>query len=544
MSPARETLITEYGEVAKALLKSNRNEEEDYDVIVVGSGMGGGVVAASLLDEGKKVLVLEAGSLLFPTHVGNLSRRLLIGKFQKHVWSLWDNFSVKNYNNLPNSVYEGGQGFNLGGRSILWGGSIPRLSKWELEVWPPDIQHYLINDGGYDYAEGVFNAERPVPQNFTKKSIKILSDTLGAEWNIDFGPVAVEYAGPTEWSIPAGLFSTADLLLEDAMVEGLSQTTETRRSLTVNLNHAVWEVLFDPNKKERATGVRCHDLLDDKIRIYKAKAVVLSAGALESAKIALNSGITDGDVGRGIVDHAIYYRHFVVPPDTLKSLGLEPPVPSGTPPRNEPQSARLLIRHEAATMEKYAFDVIVEFGAQFNQGRYVDPDDVREDLTVRQGHMLCEIVFQFYAPLMKDNVVQLAPGGHHGNAVEIYMEAAPVPDAILDQARDLAAKVFKKLNALPVLDENPLYVEGTSVPILTPAKVGGVAHEVGTLRMPVDGAKGVVDKDLKFEGYENLFACDNSVFPCSPAGNPSLTLVALAGRCAKKVAAYVSTLPA
>ena len=51
------------------------------------------------------------------------------------------------------------------------------------------------------------------------------------------------------------------------------------------------------------------------------------------------------------------------------------------------------------------------------------------------------------------------------------------------------------------------------------------------------GAKGVVDEDLKFEGCENLLACDNSVFTCSPAGNPSMTLVALARRRVKVLAA-------
>jgi choline dehydrogenase-like flavoprotein len=42
----------------------------------------------------------------------------------------------------------------------------------------------------------------------------------------------------------------------------------------------------------------------------------------------------------------------------------------------------------------------------------------------------------------------------------------------------------------------------------------------------------VVDEDLRFADVENLYACDNSVFPASPAANPSLTTVALALRLA------------
>lgn len=66
------------------------------------------------------------------------------------------------------------------------------------------------------------------------------------------------------------------------------------------------------------------------------------------------------------------------------------------------------------------------------------------------------------------------------------------------------------------------------------ADLGGVVHEVGTLRMAEDEA-GVVDANLKFLGYQNRYACDNSVFHVSPAANPGLTLVALALRLANLI---------
>lgn len=69
---------------------------------------------------------------------------------------------------------------------------------------------------------------------------------------------------------------------------------------------------------------------------------------------------------------------------------------------------------------------------------------------------------------------------------------------------------------------------------LKPAALGGVAHEVGTLRLGSNG-KGVVDGNLQYNGYDNLFVCDLSVFPSSPAANPTLTLAALSLRLADRI---------
>jgi choline dehydrogenase-like flavoprotein len=428
---------------------------------------------------------------------------LKIGRFDKHVWSLWPDFRVVNYRNTPASAFAGGQAFNLGGRSVFWGGLIPRQSAWELARWPAEVRDYLLGTG-YDDAEAAMNRAAPADTAYQNEARTFLEKAVVGYEGYD-APVAVQYRGAVGLSIPAGLFSTADLIMEDRLLDDPGH-----RPPTINLNVAAWSVVKDPANPNRVTGVRGWDLLAGKERTFRARTVVLAAGTIESAKIALQSELTDpnGRIGRGITDHTIRYRHFTLAP--------------GAPQASATDSAKVILRHRNAVDGAHAFDVVVELGANFNQGRYVDGANLAEERAKRNGWMLCELVFMSYANLDDRNLVRVT--GAPADPVEITMNpVAPSPHDLAEADR-IAADLFAALGAQPVLGEDGLGLQT--------AALGGVAHEVGTLRMAGDGT-GVVDQDLKFLAYENLYACDNSVFPTSPAANPSLTLAALALRLAR-----------
>jgi choline dehydrogenase-like flavoprotein len=496
-------VVTENGRVQQLFFRPVHDEGREYDVIVVGSGMGGGLLADQLADAGADVLVLEVGSFLFPTHVANLPRQLRIGRFDKHVWGLYDEFSVPNYVNTANSGFAGAQAFNLGGRSVFWGGLIPRMGAWELAGWPAPVRDHLLTTG-YRLAEDALNRSGPVANVYQDNAKRRLDELLPDFDHLD-APVAVQYDGYTPLSIPGGMFSTADLLTEDRLVQDPGRAIPT-----INLNSAVQTVLVDG---DRVTGVACFDLLARRQRTYRARTVVLCAGTIESAKIALQSGLDDpaGLIGRGITDHPIWFTHFSLP--------------AGSPFATAGSSAKVWSRHRRTTPDDHPYNVVVELGAEFNQGRYVDPDHLAAHREKRAGSVLGEIVFLFNAPLVETNVVELA--GPPFAPVRVDVQPCPLSDAALTEVRGIATTVLDGLGAEAVEDEN---LE------LAPGRLGGVAHEVGTLRMG-EGDRAVVDSDLRFLAYENLFACDNSVFPSSPAANPTLTLAALALRLARHLTA-------
>ena len=383
-------LVTENAQVQRTLFKRNLDEAHEYEVLVVGSGIGGGILADQLADLGADVLVLEAGSYLFPTHVANLPRRLRVGRFDKSVWGLFPDFSFANYVNVDGSAFAGRQAFNLGGRSVFWGGLIPRMGAWELEAWPGEVRDYLLTTG-FRLAEDALNRVGPAGSTYQEDTKRFLAQALPDFDHLD-APVAVQYQGYTPLSIPGGMFSTADLLVEDQLVEAPGGP----RRPTVNLNHAVWKVLVDQADPQRVVGVAAHDLLANEQRTFRARSVVLAAGTIESAKLALQSGLDDPNqrIGRGLTDHPILYTHFALP--------------AGSPHAATGASAKVWSRHRDTSVDRHAYNVVLELGADFNQGRYVDPDNLARQRAEKGDQTLCEIVFLFNAPLLEGNFLELA----------------------------------------------------------------------------------------------------------------------------------------
>ncbi len=506
--PPMTEVVVENGLVQQYFFAPDLNEARRYDVIVIGSGIGGGVVADQLSDYGRDVLVLEAGSYLFPTHVGNLPRRhLLGGQFDKNIWGLWDRFKTTNYVNAAGSAYAGAQGFNLGGRSLFWGGLIPRMSWWELDPWPQPVRWYLEGPG-LELANQLLKLSL-LDSAFQRRVLTFLANRF-PDFIAQTAPMAIAESQPEARTVPSGVFSTADLLMESR----LTDDDTGARNLTINLNHAVKQI---ETAGGTATAVIAHDLISDQERRFTADRVILAAGTVESAKIALLSGLADpnGKIGTGLTDHPIFFCHFAVP--------------ATAPFYAERSAAKVLMQHRNAgetPADRHRYNAILELGADFNQGRFIDPDILDTHLRERRNTMLCEIVFLFDEPLIDRNTLRQT--GPSYVRPEIDMQAGRISGPEWAEINGIKDAVVAAFGGQPLA--------GRTLDLIQ-AGLGGVAHEVGTLRMGTDAGRnygdGVVDADLKFLGYDNLYACDLSVFPTSPAANPTHTLTALALRLAE-----------
>ena len=69
------------------------------------------------------------------------------------------------------------------------------------------------------------------------------------------------------------------------------------------------------------------------------------------------------------------------------------------------------------------------------------------------------------------------------------------------------------------------------------ANIPTTAHILGGATIGSDAEHGVVDRDHRVFGYENLMICDGSVVPANPGVNPSLTICAMTERAMSKIPA-------
>lgn len=103
----------------------------DFDVIVIGGGTFGAVVAEHLFvtdsTRSRRILVLEGGPFVLPEHVQNMP--FLGGA--PNMRTPWVNHPSLNYSGLL---------FAVGGRSLTWGGWSPELFDQEMAAWPPQAR--------------------------------------------------------------------------------------------------------------------------------------------------------------------------------------------------------------------------------------------------------------------------------------------------------------------------------------------------------------------------------------------------------------------
>ena len=249
--------------------------------------------------------------------------------------------------------------------------------------------------------------------------------------------------------------------------------------------------------------------------------MVLSAGTLGSARIALTSGLQFHNplVGKGLTDHEAWAMRCVLKRSEESSDDFKEP---------------MLLQSMISIAGRRCL-MSVTYNSDFFLGgsrRYSDNSErERMPITNKDADFgtltdTVAVFFEFHAELDDENEVLNLPSPHP--VIRIKRSGSQVNERFQIEMQELCTKIRDATLNLQIDRRD---CEPPPRPSLL--GIGVFSHEVGTMRMDGPKGKGVVDDDLKVHGFENLYVCDLSVFPvCQPA-NPTRTLAALCLRLAK-----------
>ena len=298
-----------------------------FDVIVVGGGSFGGVIAHRLFQldsrlRRHRILVLEGGPFLIPEHVQNLPT---IGDLFVEVRRVpWQPAPA-----TPNLAFPG-LAFCLAGRSLFWGGWSPQLTDSELVGWPAPVvkdlkdaffaeaKRQLGTDAENDFIFGplhdklrdrLFNGIGTVTHRF---GINIPKDLEA--------PLAVVSASVRAGTFPINKFSAMPLLMDAARKSWVESGGDDRKKrLMIVANCTVQQLGLTGNQ---VTLVKTN--LGD-LTVPANGSVVVALGTIESTRLALRSFPNANHlIGCNLMAHLrsnftmrVPRRSLGVPPDRL-----------------------------------------------------------------------------------------------------------------------------------------------------------------------------------------------------------------------------------
>ncbi|WP_341281842.1 GMC oxidoreductase [Paenibacillus sp. FSL H8-0537] len=456
--------------------------ENEYDVLIVGSGAGGGAALWRLCQQwgnnDKRIGLVEKGPLFLPTHVAN------IATINGDNFRLYAPSQITDLigNRLPE--YSGMKLiYALGGRTLLWGAISPRIPAYEIASWPIPIEEMELY---YNMAEEVMN----VTTSYTKDSsiTQILLERLreNGYYNADDIPIATDLDQTRLGRLHSNVFFCSILFLARALVS---------RPFDLAVNTYAAEVVTEGGK---AVGVRV--IAEDmKSYVIKAKTVILSASALQTPRLLLNSGIEGHAIGRYLTNHSYLIATASVNTSSfsepLGALGIIVPELEGRPYRLQLQGPEQYFNYhydKKPFKDEWRisfFGVSGKVESRFENRVYIDPNRLDE----------------FGMPELQVNFS--------------YSEK---DEAILRQMYDYIFEVSTAMQLrLDALNGKP------AICMMPP---GADNHEFGTCRMGDDPNTSATNRYGQIHGVEGLFIADNSVLPSTGASNPTLSTVALAIR--------------
>jgi len=498
-----------------------------YDVIIIGSGAGGGTLAYRLAASGTRVLLLERGGYV-PREKANWDSRAVNVEARYHTREVWRDRDGRPLH--PHTSY------NVGGNTKFYGAALFRMRERDFEAlphydglspaWPigyADLEPYYAEaerlyqvhgERGVDPTEPWSSTPYPFPAISHEPRIQQLHDDLARAglrpFHVPLGVRLDERQPHVSACIRCNTCDGYACLVQAKSDAQVTCVDPALRHPNVTLmTHAQVLRLETSATGREVTGVVVrHHGADE---VLRADVVVVSCGAINSAALLLRSasdrhprGLANrsGVVGRHYMGHvnSVVLAISTTPNPTVfqKTLALNDfyfgdpdfPYPMGHISFVGKLDAVALGAGAPPFVPGLTLDIIARHSLDFWLTSEDLPDPDNRVTLDRDGNIVLD-----YTP---NNV---EPHGRLVKRLEYLLE-------------HIGAKHIVRRN---------LFV-GQRIPL------AGVAHQNGTVRFGHDPATSALDVNCRAHDVDNLYVVDGSFFPSSAAVNPALTIVANALR--------------
>jgi choline dehydrogenase-like flavoprotein len=522
------------------------SHSDSFDVIIIGTGAGGGTLAQHLAPSGKRILLLERGDYV-PREKANWDSRSvnLEGKYQtKEIWK-----DVEGKDLHPHTNYW------VGGNTKFYGAALFRLRKEDFgeirhhggvsPAWPityDELEPYYTRaewlyqvhgERGEDPTDPPASAPFPHPAVSHEPRLQQLSEDFAAHglkpFHTPLGIMLDERRPHASRCIRCNTCDGFPCLVQaksDAQVLGVDPAL-AHPNVTLLTNAYVERLQTSSSGREVTKVIVKHG--DERLEL-SAGLVVVACGAINSAALLLRSA--NDTHPRGLANGSgVVGRHYMGHVNSVLMAISRCPNPT--------------VFQKSLSLNDFYFG--------------------SEDFPYPMGHI--SFVGKLDGEALKGGAPPLVPGftldlmARHSLDFWLTSEDLPDPENRVTLDRDgkivLAYKpnneeghkrlivklqnLMKQQRACPIhgkechqgLFSRSLYV-GQRIPL------AGVAHQNGTIRFGRDPRTSALDVNCKAHEVDNLYVVDASFFPSSGAVNPGLTIMANALRVGDHLLARMS----
>ena len=500
---------------------------EHYEVVIIGTGAGGGTLAYRLAKAGKRVLILERGPFL-PREKPNWNTEAVFLENRYHTKEAWTD--------KDGDELHPGTGYWVGGNTKMYGAALFRLREEDFGVlahkggispeWPVK---YDVFEPYYTLAERLFqvHGEQGIDPTEPRRSEEYPYPPISNEPRMQEIQEALQRSGLRPFPCPLGLQLNEEKPDESKCIrcdtcDGYPCLVHAKSDSDVN---CIREIMHLPNVTlvtearvtrlvTNSTGTAVSSVeaeIDGKTTRFKGDIVAVCCGAINSAALLLASA-NDTHPNGLANNNDVVGRHFMFhQADAILAIGKEP--------------------NRSSYMKTFTLNDFY-FG--------------EKDYPFPMGNI--QPVGSFHSEMMKTDAPPLTPGFVLGllttHAVPWWLTTEDLPDPN-NRVRLVDGKI--RLEYTPNNVESFERLRSRWIDVLKTAghadhtlrlnayfkkriPLEGVGHQNGTCRFGLDPKTSVLDVNCRAHDVDNLYLVDGSFFASSGAVNPSLTIIANALR--------------